>query len=88
VTIPILISLAFAVLATLASPPRSLANRLSVAAATGFALAALDGAGGSVVSAPRDGIGYLAATSGVLAISVFVAGVCARVAVAAAAARR
>ena len=87
-TIPILISLAFAVLATVASSPRSLTSRVNVAAATAFALAAADGSGASVVTAPRDGIAYLAVTAAALALSVLVASICARAVGAAAAARR
>lgn len=87
-TIPILISLAFAVIATVASPTRSLTTRLNVAAATAFALAAADGGGASVVTAPRDGIAYLAVTSAALALSVLVADICARAFRAAPAPRR
>ena len=83
-----LIALAFAVLATTEWRRRPVAARVYLAAATGYALAALGGdAPALLASAPRGGAGYVAAAVGLAGLAALAAEV-ARLARGAPAARR
>jgi hypothetical protein len=89
VTTPTLIALAFAVVATVEWSRLPLLGRLYLAAATAYAVAAVDGAGAVAFgSPPHDGIGYVVATAGVIGLAALAASAAARLLGAAAAARR